>query len=192
MDDMRTPERHVAARVQQLCRQRGFTYDGLASRMRKEGFESFNKDFVSKTFSGKRKVSVDELAAYSRIFGLPVGELLVPVEVVDDVKVRKLLDAYRAAEEGARVARERSAAALEALAEYVQTMSDDAVVQRVIGEWIASMPEVEDAETLVDYWMALLTEDERYRPALTKMTVGTMRRAWHSGMALPEFGGDRG
>lgn len=183
-----SPERVLAARVEQLRIERGMSYEALANRMREQGI-SLDKAAVQKSIKGDppRRIVVDEMAAYARVFGVEVVKLLIPPAVVDKARLQHLLDSWRDASEQVRAAREVENERLEALAQFVQGLGDDEVTKHVIGDWITETVEVADSRAAYSYWMYLLTEDEQYRSEAEPLLVGDLRKM-SRGLGLPRGG----
>jgi transcriptional regulator with XRE-family HTH domain len=76
-------ERSLARRIAWEREKRGMSYEGLASRMGLEGC-AIQASALYKIEKGEppRRITVDELVALSRVFGLSSEELLEPVEAV--------------------------------------------------------------------------------------------------------------
>jgi transcriptional regulator with XRE-family HTH domain len=71
---MTTPEETVAASIARHRTDMGLTYEQLAERMRLEGV-SVHQSAIQKTEKSGRRVSIDEMVAYAKVFGIPVEEL---------------------------------------------------------------------------------------------------------------------
>ncbi len=76
-------ERSLSQRIAWEREKRGMTYDGLASRMGGAGCQ-IQGSALYKIEKGDppRRITVDELVALAKVFGLGVDELLRPVEAV--------------------------------------------------------------------------------------------------------------
>lgn len=84
-------ERHLARRVAVEREARAWTYEGLAKRMTDAGC-SLTGSAIFKIEKGDppRRIVVDELVAFSEVFGLPVAELLVPPEFSAQRRLQEL------------------------------------------------------------------------------------------------------
>lgn len=71
---MGTPEDTVAATIAHHRARLALTYDQLAELMKVEGV-SIHQSAIQKSEKSGRRVSIDEMVAYARIFGIPVEEL---------------------------------------------------------------------------------------------------------------------
>lgn len=85
-------EDHVAARITLERERRGWTLEGLAKRMTDAGCP-LAASAVYKTEQGqpRRRIVVDELVAFSRVFVIPVDQLLLDPELeADQLLIDKL------------------------------------------------------------------------------------------------------
>ena len=91
-------EEGLARRIRYEREQRAWSYAGLASRMTSAGC-AIDQSALYKIENAtpRRRISVDELVALSRAFGIGMSDLLVPPEIVADKQAKKLLDEYRKA-----------------------------------------------------------------------------------------------
>ena len=91
-------EEGLARRIRYEREQRAWSYAGLASRMTSAGC-AIDQSALYKIENAtpRRRISVDELVALSRAFGIGMSDLLVPPEIVADKQARRLLDEYRKA-----------------------------------------------------------------------------------------------
>lgn len=71
---MTTPEQKVAATIVRHRNEMGLTYEQLAERMRLEGV-NIHQSAIQKTEKSGRRVNIDEMVAYAKVFGIPVEEL---------------------------------------------------------------------------------------------------------------------
>ncbi|MCW2904183.1 MAG: hypothetical protein JWO67_6448, partial [Streptosporangiaceae bacterium] len=76
-------EADLARRVAYEREQRGWTYEGTANLLTKAGC-AIQPSAIYKIEKGDppRRISVNELVAFSRIFDIEVNDLLLPVEAV--------------------------------------------------------------------------------------------------------------
>jgi len=92
----------LARRIGYERDQRGWSYAGLASRMSNAGCPIDQSALYKiEHATPRRRISVDELVALSRVFALSLDDLLVPPEIVADRQAVHLLQEYRAAREAA-------------------------------------------------------------------------------------------
>jgi transcriptional regulator with XRE-family HTH domain len=70
-------EDYLAARIASERQAQGWSLEGLAERMTKAGC-AINQSAIYKIEQGqpRRRITVDELVAFSRVFGLPLDDLL--------------------------------------------------------------------------------------------------------------------
>ncbi len=91
-------EAHLARRIAVERERRGWTYEGLAKRMTDAGC-SIHASAIYKIEKSDppRRITVDELVGFSRAFGLPVDQMLVPPEMAKSEAVVSALKAWWAA-----------------------------------------------------------------------------------------------
>lgn len=84
-------EAHLARRIAFEREARGWTYEGLASRMSKVGC-AIQSSAIYKIEKAHppRRIVVDELIGFARVFGLTVEQLLQPRESALNDKLRQL------------------------------------------------------------------------------------------------------
>lgn len=82
---MMVAERNLAVRIAHEREQRGWKQATLARRMKDVGCP-MEGSTIYKIESGDppRRVAVDELVGFARVFGIPVEELLLPLDLVMD------------------------------------------------------------------------------------------------------------
>ena len=74
-------EEYLAQRVQALREERGYTYEGVAKRMRDMGCQiQASAIFKIEKSEPRRRITVDELYAFAHVFDVPVDELMVSHE----------------------------------------------------------------------------------------------------------------
>jgi transcriptional regulator with XRE-family HTH domain len=86
-------ESSLADRIAFERESRKMSYDGLASRMEKAGCP-INASAIYKIEKANppRRITVDELVGFSRVFELPIEDLLLPAHVVKQSRLLKGLD----------------------------------------------------------------------------------------------------
>ncbi len=91
-------EDNLARRVAYERERLEMTYEGLAKRMTDAGC-AINASGIYKIEKGepRRRITVDELIGFSRVFATPPEQLLLPVEVVADKAMERALDRLRTA-----------------------------------------------------------------------------------------------
>ncbi len=94
-------EDNLARRIAFEREARGWTYDGTAKRMTNLGCP-IQSTAIYKIEKGepRRRISVDELVAFARVFELDVEELLIPVDVALNDAARAYLEGFRDAQRG--------------------------------------------------------------------------------------------
>ena len=91
-------ERWLARRIQTERKARGMSQADLARAMAEHG-HPIHQSAISKVEapprSGSRSISIDEAIGFSKVFGIPLGELLLPPDVVSGLEAWRR---YRRAE----------------------------------------------------------------------------------------------
>ena len=84
-------ERALALRLEQERTKRGLGVDALAKLMTEAGCP-LNGSAIYRIEKGEppRRISVDELVTFAEIFGMPVGDLLMPAELVESRRAQEL------------------------------------------------------------------------------------------------------
>lgn len=129
-------EEHVARRIALERELRGWTYESLAMRLHKAGRPT-DQATVYKMEKGKprRKVTVDELVAFSEIFGLSVDQLLTDPDVAAETHAIRDFERYvRAAQAAAAAVAKANEAADRVLRSVGQSKRAEAVVRAAIKE----------------------------------------------------------
>jgi uncharacterized protein YaaQ len=77
----------------------GLSYESLARLMSEAGCQ-INASALFKIEKGQppRKITVDELVAFSKVFDTRVEDLLIPLELIDQDRARELLERLEAAD----------------------------------------------------------------------------------------------
>lgn len=99
-------EKTLARRIETERERRGWSYEGLASRMDGVGCP-INASGIYKVEKAGRRITVDELVGLSAVFGVAAEDLLLPAEVVADRDLRALFDEVEEAGVEAGRAKER-------------------------------------------------------------------------------------
>ena len=137
-------EEHLARRIAQEREHRGWTTEGLAKRMSDAGC-AMTGSAVYKIEKGepRRRIVVDELVAFARVFNVPVSELLLPPEVAADRDLAKLVQAWGEASDDASDANATMIQRTTDLRAYVETHPDlPDLTTALVAAWTSpSMPE---------------------------------------------------
>ena len=91
-------ERSLARRVAVERERRGWSYDGLASRMGQVGcaIQSSAIYKIEKS-DPPRRITVDELVGFAEVFAIPVQHLLMPPEIAAKERLLDLLTDWEVA-----------------------------------------------------------------------------------------------
>ena len=116
-------EASLARRIGAERERAGMSYEGLAARMDKIGCP-INASGIYKIEKSGRRITVDELVGFSRVFEIAIDDLLLPPEAVVTAELRRLVKAYDRACEEARRAAEAETDALVALMTYASEHPD--------------------------------------------------------------------
>lgn len=86
-------ETSLAERIAFERESRGMSYEGLASRMDKAGCAIHaSAIYKIERANPPRRITVDELVGFSRVFGISIDDLLLPATVVKEAKLMAGLD----------------------------------------------------------------------------------------------------
>ncbi len=108
-------ERYLAQRIARERERRGWSYEGLAARMTAAGCPlAQSAIYKIERSDPPRRITVDELVGYSRVFGIPVEQLLLDPEISAEGHMIELLDKWR------QVSAER----IDALGRYDERITD--------------------------------------------------------------------
>jgi transcriptional regulator with XRE-family HTH domain len=133
-------EHTLARRIAMEREGRGWTYEALATRMTEAGCP-IQSSAIYKIEKGDppRRITVDELLAFSSAFALPVVDLLRPREVAINARLGHLFDKWEDARQEAVRAQARTDEAFAKLAEFVQRNHGDALASfyELITDWSA-------------------------------------------------------
>jgi len=160
-------EVNLAQRVAHERAARRWSPEGLARRMADAGC-SINVSAIYRIEQADppRRITVDELVGFSRVFGIPVQELLLPPEVARSRELARLVIRWDTARVATQQAQEESEAAWTELKEYAAEHEDsDTEVQKAIGLWAEFYftNEQSDAAAALKMWQ--LTGDESFADA---------------------------
>ncbi|ACZ31090.1 hypothetical protein Xcel_2072 [Xylanimonas cellulosilytica DSM 15894] len=86
-------ERNLAERIGLELKERGWTYEATAAHLAEVGCP-IQPSGVYKIVKQGRRVTVDELVAFSRVFGLDVDNLLLGAAGAPNARFAELLKAY--------------------------------------------------------------------------------------------------
>jgi len=198
-------ESALAARVAYEREKRGWTYDGLAKRMTDVGC-AINQSGLYKVERGepRRRITVDELVAFSQVFQIPVEHLLLSPELAASKEVAELLIVWNEKLGAADQAQEQADEAWEALKAYVAGRPEivDKVEELFRLRAQYNLGDNVDELTVdygVSYRMALLTGDparrqaaEAAEEALWANSAAGRQRAAAAAAAGHAAGADRG
>lgn len=143
-------EEHLAQRVQAERERRGWTNEGLAKRMADIGCPmSGSAIFKIEKGEPRRRIVVDELVGFSRVFKLPVTELLIPPDLAVSKEFVRLLDAWAQALADGREAEARAGEAFRTLRGVVREELDrrpdvEWTLARVLASMVTQPPSGQD------------------------------------------------
>lgn len=146
-------EGNVAARVALEREVRGWSTTELAARMTKAGVP-MNQTAVWRIESAKprRKITLDEALGFSRVFELPLEELMSPPEEGLDMRARQLAQEVVESFYDAREANDRLDAAIKAIVRHIQEQPE---VARGVHEQYRRLT----ADERIAHHLTLLTEE---------------------------------
>ena len=164
-------EDNLARRVAVERVARRWSNDGLAERMTRAGCAMTGSAiFKIEKAEPRRRIVVDELVAFSRVFGVPVGELLLPPEAMLSRELSKLVIEWGTARDAAQQSRESADVAWTALLDYVHShpeMTHD--VEQAMRTWADSnfTEDHRDINTVMMMWE--LTHNQAWMDILRTM-----------------------
>jgi transcriptional regulator with XRE-family HTH domain len=91
-------ESNLARRVGQLRQEKGWSYERLADEMKAAGCPTHTASMF-RIEKGERRITVDELIAFSRVFAMDVADLLTPIELLRKDRARSVVAAVSDAEQ---------------------------------------------------------------------------------------------
>jgi transcriptional regulator with XRE-family HTH domain len=157
-------EHALARRIANERERRGWSYDGLASRMTKAGcaIQSSAIYKIEKS-DPPRRITVDELVAFAEVFAVPVQDLLLPPEIAAKRQLVGLLTDWE-------IARRRSAEAKDV----------EETAWGALTDYVSGNPEVEGAlEASLKGWVEhYFDESERDGAMALKMWQITKSEKW--------------
>lgn len=143
---------------------RGWSPQGLAARMTKAGCP-IQASAIYKIEKGDppRRITVDELVAFSRVFALPVDHLLLPPELVVADELAELVIAWDQADDAVLAAREQEASAWDTLRAWIDEHPEHLdKVEQVFRHWSEQHFD-DDHDFRVAHRMWKLTGDDKWR-----------------------------
>jgi transcriptional regulator with XRE-family HTH domain len=156
-------EQALARRIADEREARGWSYDGLASRMTKVGcaIQSSAIYKIEKS-DPPRRITVDELVGFSEVFGIPVDQLLLPPELAAKKELVKLITAWDAARVEAARANDAATEAWGTLQEYVRAHPEtEEAVEAAMAAWMDYYYEPDEhRDWRLDKWVGDLTNSK--------------------------------
>ena len=115
-------EDHLAQRVAAERDARGWTNDGLAKRMTDAGCPmTASAIFKIEKAEPRRRIVVDELVTFAKVFGLPLEELLIPPSLARGREIRRLVIEIVRLDRAIRPLIQARTAAVDAFTEFLKT-----------------------------------------------------------------------
>lgn len=114
-------ESHLADRIASERKSRGWSLEGLARRMTDAGC-AIDQSAIFKIEQGKprRRINVDELVVFSRVFAVPTDELLLAPEFAASREVTRLVLQWSKAAEAADPLIQAQNAAADAIYDHMK------------------------------------------------------------------------
>lgn len=159
-------ETNLARRIAHEREARKMTYDGLADRMTRLGCAiQSSAIYKIEKADPPRRITVEELVAFSQVFGIPVQELLVPLELIEQAALQKLLTRWDEAQRAKVAAVAAEKAALEELQQHLAERPDlEPTLRSFVRAWVEQWSESPDAAEAL--WMYTFTESPDWSDAL--------------------------
>lgn len=133
-------EANLAQRVQHEREGRGWSYETLARKLTDAGCK-MNGSALYKIEKGAppRRITVDELVAFSRIFEISIEDLLTPMEIYRKERAKEIAQAR---DRGTELLAEAVAALLTANTNMFELAVDDQeLMEYVMNQWFAPDPD---------------------------------------------------
>lgn len=157
-------EQALARRVAHEREARGMSYEGLASRMTGVGcaIQASGLYKIEKA-DPPRRITVDELVAFSQVFGVPVEQLLWPPEVAVSKELAELMVTWNNARETATRAEDEEQQAWARLTAYMADNPESReAAEPIIRAWVGFYFEENQHASATAMWMWKLTKDEKW------------------------------
>ena len=133
-------EDHLAARIAAEREARGWSLEGLAKRMTDAGCPiDQSAIFKIERTTPRRRIVVDEMVAFSQVFGIPLEELLIPPSVAAGRETKRLVLEIVRLDRAIRPLTQARAAAVGAFLEHLETDPQLAKESRAFAEMVAEM-----------------------------------------------------
>jgi transcriptional regulator with XRE-family HTH domain len=118
-------EDHLAQRIAAERDARGWTNDGLAKRMTDAGCPMTGSAiFKIEKMEPRRRIVVDELVTFAKVFGIPLEELLLAPEVAASKEATRLVLRWSEAAKAADPLIEAQNVAADAIYDYITAHPD--------------------------------------------------------------------
>lgn len=178
-------EQALAERVAAERALRGWTFDELAQRMTDAGC-AINGSAVYKIEKGRprRRITVDEHVAFSRVFELPLEELLTPPAIAASAAARAALNEWLIASTRRRDAEREELSALDRLHELVVADED---LAEVVREMILEMFGADPLDQLAGLSLVsqVTRDDSEYRARMSEVARAELERRDADGTGSP-------
>jgi transcriptional regulator with XRE-family HTH domain len=163
-------EDHLARRIAIERETRGWTYDGLAARMKAAGCP-VDQSAIYKIEKGRprRRITVDEMVALAEVFDVPIQDLLLPPEVTASRELVRLFVAWNEAREDVGRAEGRETSARSDLRAFIDA-HPEADVEAVVGTWVEHYFTEDKRDTANAFWMWNLTGSGDWMRKLNELT----------------------
>ena len=121
----RAGEQHLAERIARERERRGWSYEQLARAMTRAGCP-MNQSAIYKIEKGepRRRITVDELVGFAKVFGTNISALVLDQSIVDDAQAARLFQEWQEAEERVQEARRVADAARSAFEQHTGVPPD--------------------------------------------------------------------
>lgn len=171
-------EAHLASRITIEREALAMTYEGLAERMTRVGCP-IDRTAIYKIEKGtpRRRIVVDELVAFAKVFGVPVQDLLLPPELKARSMAGDLVLAWQDAEDEV----------FGATAAYNDAVAARDAAWTALSEHVAEHPDLKPLleQFFVDGWAKIIYAENEERQAFAaaeKMWHLTRDDAWRDRM----------
>lgn len=154
-------EQGLARRIAHERESRGWSYDGLASRMTKIGCAiQSSAIYKIEKADPPRRITVDELVGFSEVFAVPVQHLLMPPEIAAKERLLDLLTEWELTRQKyAAAAEDREAAEKDLRAYVVENPDVRDALEAALTNWVEATFDDEHKPGALEVWMWNLTRD---------------------------------
>jgi transcriptional regulator with XRE-family HTH domain len=157
-------EDNLARRIAAERDAQGWSNDGLAKRMSDAGCPMTGSAiFKIEKAEPRRRIVVDELVTFAKVFGLSMEELLLAPEMAANRETARLVVDWSEADQAARAASAVRKARWEALQDYIAAHPESTgTLQKALETWAGQHFEEQNREGATAFKMFQVTRSEQW------------------------------